>query len=248
MTPIPEEDRQEILESAAKIGQQVARCKVITQGMLKFSRKVESRPEKLDLNQLLEELTTMARSRAKVENVNLQTDLGELPLLFGSPANLQQIFVNLVNNAIDATAGRSDGTVVIRSRYGDSRIKVEIADSGCGIAPENLSNIFLPFFTTKSVGKGTGLGLAICYGLVQDMGGTMQVESTVGVGTTFRVELPRESPEAGAPPACIERNPMSPIGVLLVDDEEEFTAGLSKVFDAVVRSGGGGRCRFSCFA
>jgi two-component system NtrC family sensor kinase len=192
-SPISEDDRKEILDSTAKIAEQVERCKTITQGLLKFSRRVETKAEALDLNRLLEELATFSQTRACIENATVQTALGLLPPIVAPPGHLQQIFVNLLNNALDAVAGKPNGMVLIRSRYTDGIIKVEISDNGCGILPENLSSIFLPFFTTKPVGQGTGLGLAICYGLVQDIGGTMRVESRVGMGTTFIVELPLRS-------------------------------------------------------
>ena len=189
-TPISEEDRAEILESTAKIAAQVARCKRITQGLLHFSRRVDSRPEQLDLNQLLAELVTVARSRARVEGIQIVTDLAPLPPVTASANDLQQVFVNLVNNAIDALDGRPSGAVTLRSRLAGGSVRVEVQDDGCGIAPENLSRIFLPFFTTKPVGRGTGLGLAICYGLVQKLGGTIHVDSAVGRGTKFTVEIP----------------------------------------------------------
>jgi len=188
--PISEEDRAEILESTAKIAAQVARCKRITQGLLHFSRRVDSRPEQLDLNQLLAELVTVARSRARVEGIQIVTDLAPLPPVTASANDLQQVFVNLVNNAIDALDGRPSGAVTLRSRLAGGSVRVEVEDDGCGIAPENLSRIFLPFFTTKPVGRGTGLGLAICYGLVQKLGGTIHVDSAVGRGTKFTVEIP----------------------------------------------------------
>jgi two-component system NtrC family sensor kinase len=193
---IGEEDRAEILRSAGKIADQVARCKTITQGLLHFSRRVESQPERLDLNQMLVELVAMARSRARVEGIQLVTDLETLPPITASANDLQQVFVNLVNNALDAVASRPDATVTLRSRFADGVVRVVVQDDGCGIPPENLSRIFLPFFTTKPVGRGTGLGLAICYGLVQKLGGTIQVESTVGRGTTFTVQLPVDPPAA----------------------------------------------------
>ena len=188
--PISEEDRAEILESTAKIAAQVARCKRITQGLLHFSRRVDSRPEQLDLNQLLAELVTVARSRARVEGIQIVTDLAPLPPVTASANDLQQVFVNLDNNAIDALDGRPSGAVTLRSRLAGGSVRVEVEDDGCGIAPENLSRIFLPFFTTKPVGRGTGLGLAICYGLVQKLGGTIHVDSAVGRGTKFTVEIP----------------------------------------------------------
>jgi two-component system NtrC family sensor kinase len=198
--PISDEDRAEILESTSKIAAQVARCKTITQGLLHFSRRVESKPEQLDLNQILEELVTVARSRARVEDIQLVTELAPLPPVTASASDLQQVFVNLVNNAIDALEGRPTGTVTLRSRFADGSVRVEVEDDGCGISPENLSRIFLPFFTTKAVGRGTGLGLSICYGLVQKLGGTIHVESAVGRGTTFTVQIP-----AGASDAAVAR-------------------------------------------
>lgn len=194
---ISEEDRLEILESSSKIGEQVARCKTITQGLLKFARKVDSQAQKLDLNQMLQELAAVAQSRAKVENVRLQLETGEIPLFFAPHAHMQQIFMNLVNNALDAVAGKEDGVVRILSRLAGGKITVSVEDNGTGIPKEVLSRIFVPFFTTKPVGKGTGLGLAICYGLVHDMGGTILVESTPGVGTTFTVELPMKDSNPG---------------------------------------------------
>jgi two-component system NtrC family sensor kinase len=190
ITPIAEEDRAEILDSAAKIGEQVERCKEITQGLLKFARRVESKPEEVQLNEVLRELATILRARARVEGVELATDLAPLPVVLASITHLQQVFVNLVNNAVDAVAGKTDGRVEIRSRLSDGRVRVEVADNGAGIPEDHMSSIFLPFFTTKPVGQGTGLGLAICHGLVRDLGGQIEVSSTVGVGSTFTVLLP----------------------------------------------------------
>jgi two-component system NtrC family sensor kinase len=192
--PVSEDDRIEIVDSARKIGEQVVRCKTITQGLLKFSRRVESQPEQVDVGALLGELAVVERARARVENVQLELDLSPLPPVHAPPANLQQVLVNLVNNAIDAAAGRPDARVTLRARRAGERVHVEVEDNGCGIPEENLSRVFLPFFTTKPVGRGTGLGLAICYGLVHDLGGTIRVESKVGVGTTFIVELPLSAP------------------------------------------------------
>ena len=194
--PIAEEDRQEILDSAAKIGEQVVRCKAITQGLLKFARRVESKPEEVDLNALLAELATIMRSRARVEGITLSTDFSQVPPVIASPSNLQQIFMNLVNNAVDAVAGRPGGEVKIASRLDGGKVRVDVADNGAGIPPENLSKIFLPFFTTKPIGQGTGLGLAICHGLVHELGGSLSVESVPGKGTTMTVLLPK-APGAG---------------------------------------------------
>lgn len=197
-SPIPEEDRLEILESASKIGQQVARCKVITQGLLKFSRRVEASKEAVDLKELLEEMAVITRAKARVENVLLEQELGELPPVWASPAHLQQVFANLMNNAIDASAGRPQAKVIIKAWAEGEQVLVSVEDNGCGIPQENLSRIFTPFFTTKPVGKGTGLGLAICHGLVQSMGGEIRVESMIGVGSRFTVVLPAMKPDSKA--------------------------------------------------
>jgi two-component system NtrC family sensor kinase len=202
--PIAEADREEILDSAAKIGEQVVRCKAVTQGLLKFSRRVESRPEEMDLGQLLGDLVAVARARARVDNVELDVDLAPLPRIVSTPAHLQQVFLNIVNNAIDAASERAPGRVLIRARTDPAGVRVEVADNGPGISPENLSRIFLPFFTTKPVGKGTGLGLAICYGLVHDLGGAIHVESKPGAGATFAVTLPRRAPPRESPPPAPE--------------------------------------------
>jgi two-component system, NtrC family, sensor kinase len=205
-SPVPEEDRLEILDSATKIGEQVQRCKVITQGLLKFARKSDATREQVDLQRAVEEMLTILRTRARVEGVEVESDLEYVPPMVACPAHLQQVFVNLVNNAIDAVAGRRDGRVTVRTRYWEgSQAHLQVVDNGCGIPPEHLSSIFLPFFTTKEVGKGTGLGLAICYGLVHEMGGTIAVESAVGEGTTFSVDLPLRPPDAAAPRADSER-------------------------------------------
>lgn len=188
--PISEEDRTEILDAAAKIGDQVARCKTITQGLLKFARRVDAAPQPVLLAPMLEEMATVMRARARVEGVVLETDLADAPPVFGAPTHLQQIFMNLINNALDATSGQADGKVVIRSRPASRGVRVDVEDNGPGIPPEHLSSIFLPFFTTKPVGKGTGLGLSICHGLVQELQGKIDVDSQPGRGTTFSVTLP----------------------------------------------------------
>ena len=195
-SPISEEDRQEIMDSAAKIGQQVARCKVITQGLLKFSRMVDAPPEEVDLSQLLEELVTITKTRAKVENVALHLEMENLPKIWACAAHLQQIFANLINNALDAVAGREKPLVRVKAWRQDDKVIVSVEDNGCGIPPQDIPRIFTPFFTTKPPGKGTGLGLAICHGLVQNMGGEIRVESAVGLGTRFTVLIPIQDARA----------------------------------------------------
>jgi two-component system NtrC family sensor kinase len=112
------------------------------------------------------------------------------------PSQLQQVFLNLITNAIDAHDGKPYGSIRISTRADAERqlATVTIADAGSGIKPENLSRIFDPFFTTKAVGKGTGLGLSICYSIVKRLGGSLTVQSEVGKGTEFTIQLPYTAP------------------------------------------------------
>ncbi len=131
----------------------------------------------------------ICEQRSKNSNILIKTDLNrELPLISASPTEMQQVFINLINNAIDAIG--EGGMIEIRSRMEEGGAVVDIADSGQGIAGDVLERIFDPFFTTKPVGKGTGLGLSICYGIVKKLGGDITVDSKAGIGTTFHVHIP----------------------------------------------------------
>ena len=130
---------------------------------------------------------------AKYNSVTLETDLQDgLPFIRISPAELQQVMLNLINNAIDAME-KSGGHIRIETKISHiekEHVVVAVEDDGPGIPRENLERIFDPFFTTKPVGKGTGLGLSICYGIIRKMGGKIDVHSEVGVGSRFRIWIP----------------------------------------------------------
>jgi two-component system NtrC family sensor kinase len=115
-----------------------------------------------------------------------------LPSLKVSPSELQQVFFNLINNAIDAMDSQG-GTLNISCGQEKKFLVIKVSDTGKGIPEANLDRIFDPFFTTKPVGKGTGLGLSICYGIIEKMEGTLEVESRVGKGTTFVVSIPLQT-------------------------------------------------------
>jgi two-component system NtrC family sensor kinase len=120
---------------------------------------------------------------------------------------MQQVFLNLINNSIDAMEKRG-GEIVLRTRQEENRVVVDVSDNGPGIARANLGRIFDPFFTTKPVGKGTGLGLSICYGIVKKYGGEIEVRSVPGVETTFSVKIPlaKGSPVQTAAPSGAQEN------------------------------------------
>jgi len=166
------------------------RCKEITHKLLSFARKTDSRIQDVQLNDLIEELIALSAQRAKFANVDINVNLQENPpILHVSQTELQQVLLNLINNALDAME-KTGGTLNVSSELEGDYIVVEVADNGPGIPEANIVRIFDPFFTTKPVGKGTGLGLSICYGIIKKMGGDIIVKSTMEVGTTFRVKIP----------------------------------------------------------
>jgi two-component system NtrC family sensor kinase len=184
------ENQVEFEKSIKQIQTQGRRCKEITHKLLSFARQTDSTIEDVNIKELLEELVAFSSKRAKYSMVEIHTDFPEnLPSLKASASELQQVFFNLVNNAIDAMDNQG-GRLTILCRKKQQFIIITLSDTGKGIAEANLERIFDPFFTTKPVGKGTGLGLSICYGIVEKMGGRIEVQSSVGAGTTFTVTLP----------------------------------------------------------
>ncbi len=180
----------EFKRALAQIKTQGTRCKDITYKLLSFARKTDSRIQDIQINVLITDLVSLSDQRGKYSMVEIHSQMAEhLPLLRLSVSELQQVFLNLINNAIDSM-DRKGGKLFISTRGEDQRVVVEMADTGSGISEANLPRIFDPFFTTKPVGKGTGLGLAICYGIIRKMGGEIKVHSTLNVGTTFTVYLP----------------------------------------------------------
>jgi two-component system NtrC family sensor kinase len=184
------ENLGEFKRALNQIRAQGHRCKEITHKLLSFARKTDSRVKDLNINNVIDELVTLSEQRAKYSKVVIETSLQDnLPNIKASETELQQVFLNLINNAIDAME-KEGGTISIKSRLDVKNVVIDLADNGPGIPQANLPRIFDPFFTTKPVGKGTGLGLSICYGIIKKMGGEISVESNVGIGTTFHVYMP----------------------------------------------------------
>ena len=170
----------------------VERCKVITHRLLGFARRMDVSLESISINNLMQEVLSFLDQEALYRGIHVDLDLEDsLPIIESDRGQLQQIFLNLVNNAIDAIG--KDGKVTIKTKKPDQdSIQIEVIDNGKGISQNNISHIFEPFFTTKDTGekKGTGLGLFITYGIIKKLGGHISVRSSVGVGTTFTVTLP----------------------------------------------------------
>lgn len=187
------ENLKEFDRALKQINTQGKRCKEITHKLLSFARKTDSRVGDVFVNQLLDEIGYLSSQRAKYGNIEILTQLeSDLPSISASETELQQVFLNLVNNALDAME-KTGGTLTISSKMDRDDIVVAVADNGPGIADANLSRIFDPFFTTKPVGKGTGLGLSICYGIIKKMGGEIDARSTIGKGAVFEIRIPSNS-------------------------------------------------------
>ena len=181
---------EEFKRALLQIRTQGERCKEITHKLLSFARRTDPRTQTMQMNEIVEELLSISEQRSRFGNVKLVKHLApDLPNICASPSEIQQVLLNLINNAIDAI-GPEGGTVDITTRVEGEKMVVDVADTGHGIPKSVMVRIFDPFFTTKPVGKGTGLGLSICYGIVKKMGGDITVNSAVGIGSAFHVQLP----------------------------------------------------------
>jgi two-component system NtrC family sensor kinase len=190
------ENLKEFERALKQIKNQGQRCKEITHKLLSFARKTDSRVQETHINELLSELIALSEQRAKYAKISIHTDFqNDLPVTYIAQSEVQQVLLNLINNAIDAMESRGgELTISTHFEFERSAIVIEVSDNGPGIPEANLSRIFEPFFTTKPVGKGTGLGLSICYGIIQKMGGQINVESVIDSGTTFSIRLPVKGP------------------------------------------------------
>lgn len=172
------------------IVREVYRCKAIISSLQSFSRKSDGATKTLDLNEIINEVLELIRHTWQEKNISFITKLSStIPVIQGDPSALRQIFLNLVLNGIQAIDPK--GTITITSHVDSSEVIITVADTGCGIAPEDLADIWTPFFTTKSVGNGQGLGLAVTYDIVEKHNATISVTSVVNKGTEFTLKFLR---------------------------------------------------------
>jgi len=184
------ENKDELFRALNQIGTQGRRCKEITHKLLSFARKTDSRIVEVSVTNMLTEIAYLSSQRAKYSNVEIKTNFEEnLPPIPASETEMQQVFLNLVNNALDAME-KTGGTITLGAKRTSNDIIVTVSDTGPGIADANMARVFDPFYTTKPVGKGTGLGLSICYGIINKIGGDINVHSTKGEGATFEIRFP----------------------------------------------------------
>jgi signal transduction histidine kinase len=178
-------------DAAALLGetlQGIHRVRKIVKDLMDFSRAGSDDDwQWLDVHAGLDSTLNIAWNELKYK-AEVKKDYGALPHIYGLPAQLNQVFMNLLVNAAHAIETR--GVVTIRTGREGDEVWIEVEDTGCGIGPDHLNRIFDPFFTTKDIGKGTGLGLSVSYSIVQKHRGRIEVRSEVGKGTAFRVWLP----------------------------------------------------------
>lgn len=233
---------------------EAARASRIVGSLLAFARREEPRKIALDINECLRAVVQMRGYQLRADNTKIETDFApDLPIVCGDSHQFQQVFLNILNNAHQAMAQwRGGGEIRIATEKapidGENGVRVTLSDNGPGIAPDHLRRIFDPFFTTKASGEGTGLGMSLSLGIVADHGGRIWVESTLGHGARFIVELPAALIKDGevqceTAPASGETSreysqletaeivPLAAAEILVIDDEEPVVTLITEVLN-----------------
>ncbi len=182
--------QEELMPHLDEIHNAAFRCRDITRKLLGFVRQTEVKLDKHNIHEILDNVVDgLLGSEFELSDINIDKNYClNMKKIVTDRNQLEQVFLNLAKNAFDAMEGT--GTFTIHTEKDDEGITVSMSDSGCGVTPEQLEKIFMPFFTTKEVGKGTGLGLSVSYGIVKSLGGDIYVDSKVGKGTIFTIKLP----------------------------------------------------------
>ena len=239
-----------------RISSSAQRCQRIVKSLLSFARQHAPERKATHLNELIEAVIEIMAYEMRTGNIEVEKQFDPaLPQVLVDPHQIQQVFLNVVNNARQAMEGQQrSGILRVRTESLFDRVRVTFQDNGPGISEQNLKKIFDPFFTTKEAGKGTGLGLSLSYGIIQEHGGTIRAESRPGAGAMFIIELPAHvgSNEASSQADSSPRNAAS-IGsgkrVLVIDDEEAILDFVSEVLSAdgfSVDTAGDGEAALRC--
>jgi len=158
--------------------------------LLEFARERPTTKRAVDVNAVIQRMVRLVENQKELRKIHIEQDYAKkLPDILGDANQLQQVLLNLFLNAAAAMA--DGGILTITTSSDEQYVIISVADNGCGIKPEHLDKVFDPFFTTKPVGQGTGLGLSVSYGIVEQHGGTIELESEVDIGSTFIIRLPR---------------------------------------------------------
>lgn len=218
--------------SLKHISSSAERCQKIVKSLLSFARQHAPERKPVNLNSIVDAVVEILTYELRTSNIKVTTDLDpKLPVVIGDPHQIQQVFLNMVNNARQAIESyRASGNIHITSHGEGDIVRMRFLDDGPGISPENLKKLFTPFFTTKPVGKGTGLGLSVSYGMIKEHGGNITVDSIPGKSTTFTIDLPAakgdavvavETPKPSILPAA-PANEGKGRKILIVDDEQSI--------------------------
>jgi two-component system NtrC family sensor kinase len=185
-----DEEPLDLVEHLNIIQEAVFRCRDITRKLLTFVRQTPVKLARHHVHDILNEVVDgMLRNELSLSNIEVRRDFDQRVNEIVTDRNqLVQVFVNLVKNAIDAMP--SGGTLTLATTHDTNGITIAVTDTGCGMSHEQMERVFLPFFTTKEPGKGTGLGLSVSSTIIGNLGGRCYVESVLGKGSTFTVELP----------------------------------------------------------
>jgi two-component system, NtrC family, sensor kinase len=211
------------------IAKSAKRCQKIVASLLSFARRHAPERKVVCVNEIVESAVEILQYQMRTSNIEVTTQLDpQLPASEVDSHQMQQVFLNIINNARQAMEGHSaKGLLRVTTESSDDKVRIIFQDNGPGISPENITKIFNPFFTTKEVGKGTGLGLSLCYGIVSEHGGTITPQSEPGQGASFTIELPVSHAVAGAAEKKASGPlPTQPRGegvgkrVLVIDDED----------------------------
>lgn len=184
-------------ENLQVVLRQTERCRDIVKGLLQFSRHSKVNPELADINKIIQDTLSLVTKQAQFLNVTVAVHCyPQLPPVNADKSELQQVFINILINAVQAMQERGTITITTRLYEPDNSVEVLISDTGCGVPPDKIDQLFHPFFTTKESGQGTGLGLSIAYGIITSHRGSISVESEIDKGTTFKIRLPIASATA----------------------------------------------------
>jgi two-component system, NtrC family, sensor kinase len=205
-----------------KLFKQAQRTHRVVQNLLSFARQRKPQKVEVDVRKIIDETLALRDYDLKVNNIALERDtMVDVPSVTADPHQLEQVFLNIINNAVDAILeGGKGGKLKVRIHCNDGQVRVEFLDSGVGIKDPN--RIFDPFYTTKSVGKGTGLGLSICYGIIKEHGGDITAHNRPEGGACVEVKLPASGQLVESEPVgTVTRRELAIEGrVLLLEDEE----------------------------
>jgi len=197
---LSEAQASEIQSELSLIAEETARCGNIVKNLLLFSRQRAGEPRDENLHVVIKRSLQLIDHHLKMHKIALLEDTGSEPVVIECiPQEIEQALLALEINSIEAMPEGGTLTVGLRADADGQSARVFVKDTGVGIATEDLAHVFEPFYTTKKDGKGTGLGLSVVFGIVKRHGGSVDVESTVGLGTTVTITLPRHLPPIPPP-------------------------------------------------